>query len=307
MYLAIAISLLIHGGGFGVYRLGQHFHVWEKLEQLSWFHKSPTPATPDVNAQAAPELQLTFVDVNPQTATTEPPPNAKFYSNKNSQATNPDADKESDQPKITGTQTQITKAEDVPRSPFDRLQPVFPKAAQDQAAEQAKPKVATPPGDLSMAKPESNTRPGTGTAEQSRPRTIKEALARQNRNQLVGDKMKQDGGVRRRLEFTALDAKATPFGQYDAALVEAVEQRWFTLLETMSYDGYRSGRVIIQFHLTYDGRVTDMKILENDVGDTLGLLCWKAVADPAPYEHWPRDLRLLIDKDFREMQFAFYY
>jgi hypothetical protein len=75
----------------------------------------------------------------------------------------------------------------------------------------------------------------------------------------------------------------------------------------MSYDGYRRGRVVLQFHLNPDGRITDMKVLENTVGETLGLLCQKAVLDPSPFDKWPREMRLLVDKDYRDIQFAFYY
>ena len=118
--------------------------------------------------------------------------------------------------------------------------------------------------------------------------------------------MKQEGGTSG-FQLEALNAKATPFGVYDRAFIEAVESRWLSLLDSMSYDGYRRGRVVLQFHLTHDGRITDMKVLENTVGETLGLLCQKAVLDPAPFDRWPREMRLLVDKDYRDIQFAFYY
>ena len=89
---------------------------------------------------------------------------------------------------------------------------------------------------------------------------------RQNRTQLVGEKMKQDGGVRQRLEMSSLDAKATPFGRYDAELIEAIQSRWYDLLDQVSYNNYRSGRVVVQFRLNYDGRITDMRIGETTVG-----------------------------------------
>ena len=79
------------------------------------------------------------------------------------------------------------------------------------------------------------------------------------------------------------------------------------MLDNLSYDGYRHGRVVLQFRLRYDGEITDMKVLEDTVGLNLSLLCQKAVLDPKPYDRWPRDMRLLVDKDYREIQFAFYY
>ena len=244
-----------------------------------------------------------FVDVNPAVSVAEPPKNPKFYSSRNSVAANPDADRETDMPKITGTQNEIAKTEDVQRSKFDKLQPVF--TPHDNAAEQPKPKSPAPVGDLVMAKPDPNLRQDNGSAE-SRPRTIGEALSR-HRDQLVGQKSKQDGGVHNSRIEASFDAKATPFGAYDAAFIEAVQQRWFDLLDNMSYDGYRRGKVVVQFHLNFNGQIGDMKIIDENVGSALSLMCQKAIYDPSPYEKWPREMRLMVDKDYREIQFTFYY
>ena len=50
-----------------------------------------------------------------------------------------------------------------------------------------------------------------------------------------------------------------------------------------------------------------MKVLENTVTEKLALLCQKAVLDPAPYDQWPREMRLKAGADFREIRFTFYY
>ena len=65
----------------------------------------------------------------------------------------------------------------------------------------------------------------TGQAEtRTRPRTLAEAKARQ---QIApGEKMKQDGGVKRRLDVDpSFDAIATPFGEYDREVIEAIRTR----------------------------------------------------------------------------------
>ena len=310
---AFAISVVIHLLCFGGYELGTQLGWWQMLHLPAWLQKTKmlasASARPKSTAPQAQQVPLMFVDVDPQLASTEAPKDAKFYSNKNSVAANPDADKETNVPKVTGKQTQVVKAEDVKRSPLDKLQPDF-KALEEQRQrkpEHAKPREPAPPGDLAMAKPDLELRKDNGTAEQSRPRTIKEALRRLHRNQLVGEKMKQDGGVHRVQLKASFDAKATPFGVYDAALIEAVQSRWYDLLDNIGYDGYRRGKVTLDFRLMYDGRVTDVKILDNSVGDMLGLLCQKAVLDPAPYDRWPREMRLMVDKDYREVTFTFYY
>ena len=293
---------------FGTYEAGKKFHFWQSVHLPAWLQKMTRLASVPKELPKPPqEVPLVFVDVNPRQATTEAPRDAKYYSSRNSQAANPDADKDGNIPKISGNQTQIPKTEDTERSPYDKLQPDFSRLAREQEAEQAKPTSPAAPGDIAMARPDARLRPDDGTADQTRPRTIKEALMRQHRSQLVGEKMKQEGGVRQRLEMTSVDAKATPFGQYDAEFIEAVQSRWYDLLDNMSYDGYRRGKVVVQFHLNYSGQITDMKVLDNSVGEMLGLLCQKAVLDPAPYDKWPREMRLMVDKDYREIQFTFFY
>jgi hypothetical protein len=306
---AFGISLALHLLSYSGYELGKKFNVWQQLHWPAWLQKAKVfaavpkqPAIPPVQQ----EIPLTFVDVNPQQATAEAPKNAKFYSNKNSQAANPEIDKESDVPKISGKQIEVVKAEDTQRAKFDKLQPDFAQLARErEAAEKAK--TTKPPGDLVMAKPDVTLRQDDGFSEHSRPRTVKEALMRQNRTQLVGDKMKQDGGVSRNRIVPSFDTKATAFGSYDAELIEAIQSRWYDLLDQVSYNSYRHGRVVIQFRLNYDGRVTDLMIVDTSVGDMLAILCRKAIEDPSPYDKWPQEMRHMMDKDYRDISFTFYY
>lgn len=149
-----------------------------------------------------------------------------------------------------------------------------------------------PPADASLGE----------AARRERPRTLVEARTQQG---LAGQKMRQDGGVGRRGRLS-LDVKATPFGAYDAAFIAAVQQRWYDLLENSPFT-QRSGKVVLEFRLMEDGRITDMKVMDNDVGDLLGSFCQKAVQDPAPYPKWPSDMKRMINAKFREVTFTFYY
>ena len=63
----------------------------------------------------------------------------------------------------------------------------------------------------------------------------------------------------------------------------------------------------MQFNLNYDGRITEMKLVETTVTETLALLCQKAVLDPSPFDKWPREMRLMIGEDSRRITFTFYY
>ena len=212
-------------------------------------------------------IPLEFVEVTQQQATTEPPKDAKFYSDKNSQAANPKSDAETDTPKLLGQQTHVPKAEDVPLEKFTPLQPVLPKPVEPPPKEEPLPetiaKPAAIPGDFAMAKPEVTLRPDEGQQNETRPRTIKEALARlqQKEHRIPGQMMRQEGGVRNRAHTASFDAKLTTYGAYDSMLVDAISTRWFTLLEQRDYASDSRGKVVIQFKLHHDGRVTDMNVL----------------------------------------------
>ena len=319
---AFAISLAVHLLFYGGYRFSRNvLPGWlERAKMFTALAEALRPKPPVVPPAQPSASPLVFVEVNPAVATPEPPKDAKYYSSQNSKAADIESKLNTDTPKITGNQEHVVKTQDAPR-PFDKLQPSAPPAKETETAEVAKPKPKPAPviGDLAMAKPDTTLHPdialqqpeNDGTAQQTRPRTIREALARQHSELIPGQKIKQDGGVHRHLDIASLDAKATPFGDYDRAFIEAVQQHWYDLLDNMNFSYDRHGRVVLQFHLNYDGSITDMKILDDTVDGSqdgvLGFLCQRAVSEPSPYEKWPREMRLQVDKDYREIEFAFFY
>jgi outer membrane biosynthesis protein TonB len=334
---AFAISLAFHLLVYGSYHTGQKYHVWQHLHLPAWVHApkflteliQPKLSLPPPRRQ---DIPLMFVNVSPAQATPEPPKDAKYYSDKNSRAANPTADKITETPKIDGKHPELVKTEDVARPKFTPLQPSPPpeppKETQPppppqppkerkppppeppkEAQAEAKPKPAYTPGDLTLAKPSPTPSPTEGDANEvkhERPRTVNQALAQLQQSQLPGEKMQQDGGVTRHHELASLDTKATPFGAYDSALVRAISQKWYTLLDERDYASDSRGKVVLQFRLHYDGRVSDVNMAENTAGEVLGLLCQKAVQDPAPFAAWPSDMRRTLG-DIRNIQFTFYY
>ncbi len=296
---ALALSLVLHLFFWGSYALGHHYHWWDKVHWPAWVKKLAPPSLP-LQAKQPPvnrEPPLMFVDVSSLQAVTEVPKETKFYSDKNSVAANPELNRDANAPKLDGKQEQVPKTEDVPRDKFP-LAPDPPKARNETEAEaQPKPKLA--PGTLTIAKAELKPPP-----EKTRPRTIKEALLQ--RNQMPGQKARLDAGALRG-NYVGFDAKETSFGAYDRAFIDAVSSRWYDLLDSMNAEGYRSGKVIVQFNLNYNGTITEMKLVESTVTGTLALLCQKAVQDPAPFEKWPREMRLMIGEDSRRITFTFYY
>lgn len=292
---AFAVSLAAHLLCWSGYELGKEFNLWQRLHWPVWLPLAQwlQPVKPPPIVQVSEPV--VFVDVNPNQETTEAPKNAKYYSDKNSRAANPEADRESDQPKLKGQQTDVPKTEDAKRPDFNKLQPA---PAPRPAESQPKPVL----GDLTLLRPQDLQR----QPPQERPRTLKEVQT-QPPNRMPGVQMRQEGGVHRQQIVPSLDAKATPFGAYDRAFIEAVTQRWYDLLDSRQFALDRTGKVMLRFHLNHDGRVTDMRVLDNTVGDVLGYVCQKAVEDPAPYAAWPSDMRMMVGNDYRDITFTFYY
>lgn len=323
---ALGISLAFHLLVYGGFHLGHHFGWWKKDLLPSWL-KSTKLALAEIQKaqqnkpppQAQQEPPLLFVEVDPSTATQEAPKNATHYSSRNSFAGNPDIKIDSNLPNINGKQTHVAKTEDAERSKPVPLRPSAPKtpAAPDQAAEEAKakPKGGPKVGDLAMAKPA--PQPGDGQAENDtgeakvpehkRPHTLLEALQQQPPTAIPGQKMRQEGGVRRHLDASAFDTIATPFGEYDRELIDAITTHWWDLLDRKEFSQDRTGKVTVQFTLRADGRVTDVHVVRNDVGDLLASVCELAITDPAPYAPWPVDMRRFYAKDSLDITFTFWY
>lgn len=143
-----------------------------------------------------------------------------------------------------------------------------------------------------------------------RPRTLAAARALHNINPdsaLVGQKMKQPGGVKRFAIESSLGVKASPLGSYDAQFVAAVQECWFQLLDEQRYSLDRMGKVILDFRLKYDGTIQEMRVAESDVGDIYTSVCIAAIQRPAPYGKWPDDVRKMVGGSYRDVRFTFYY
>jgi hypothetical protein len=319
---ALVISLLIHLLSFGVWKLGQGLGWWRQIELPQWMQFVRKSMVPSVARKIPPALQaarqtpLLFVDVDPALAVTEPPKNTKFYSSANSVASNPRKSVPSDMPLITGRQDKVIKTTEPAKSKAQPLQPSPPVPEKLQIAEaKPLPKPSYSPGDLAMAKPQEKTVEKNGQAEtqtgdalqiearHTRPHTLAEVQQHQG---LMGDKMRQEGGVNR-ISIngeSSLDVRRSVLGEYDADFIAAVDSRWRQLLENQQ--ATVPGKVVLEFKLHPDGRITDMKMTANEVSDLLGLICQQAVLDHGPYKPWPDKMRQELS-DPREVVFTFYY
>jgi hypothetical protein len=252
------------------------------------------------------QVPIVFVDVSPEQAVTEPPKKTIYYSDKSSRAANPDPTIDTETPRIDGKQTDIAKTEDVQRNKTYPLIPSLPeKSKQENPEENAKPRYT--PGDMVLAKPLPTPKTTPGENEHDRPRTLKEALARQPNNRLTGEKMKQEGGVRRRNLASSLDVVGSPFGEYNARIISAVQNRWYDLLDNRNYAGEQIGSVTIKFRLHADGHISEVSFLDSSVDLALGMLCQSAIKDPSPYDAWPETMRHTIGESSIEVTFKFFY
>ena len=326
---ALALSVLLHFVLISGVELGRKAGLWThsllpqrgKSRLVQEVEKAEELLKKQIEeALQIPEAQLVFVEVDPSVAEKEPPKETKFYSAQNSIASNPDvADR--NLPKVDGQQEKIVKT-------FDTLKPdprpAQPKPQEAKPEQKAQPKVAeskTPPpreipkeepkptrpqdsGETLLARAAPKAQPEQKAAP-SRPRTVAEAKAQ--KGIIEGQKMRQDGGVRRARLNMSLDVKATPFGSYDNAFIAAVQSSWFRQLDERQLFSNDAGKVVVEFRLNYDGRITGLRVVETEVNDHLAWMCQRAVLDVNPFMEFPSDMRRLVKNDFREIRFTFYY
>ncbi|MGC9943167.1 MAG: hypothetical protein ABSE48_15160 [Verrucomicrobiota bacterium] len=306
LVVALLVSLSVHLAIWGGFELGKKRGWWRELQAVSWLHKTLHKSQQPQPAQMQNQPTI-YVDVTqPET---EPPKNAIYYSDKNSHASNPDEDKNSNQPKLTGKQSFTPRTQDTPRlskasppaSPQNQLRP-SPEKPPTEAEDQSSPMNLGDKKPLQLA--ERKTTDQKPSPQQTpRPRTLKQA---EEQDHLPGPMMHQNGGAHHRLA-PSFDVKATSFGDYDRALIDAVQDRWDYLLDSQKFAEDRTGRVVIKFKLEDDGTVQDVEVLENGVGALWSYVCQAAIQDSAPFGKWPDDMRRDIGTNFREITFTFDY
>ncbi len=319
---SLLLSLLIHL----VVALG----IW--LGAFPVVEKMMAAVVPDLIDLEAMEMQqrkrqqsVIFLEVPPSMASEDAPEDSKYYSNQNSRAADEQSEKETPKPKIEGTQDKIARTVDSqsaspakPAPPEPKPKPAPPEPKPKPAPPEPKPKPAPPEPKPKPAPPEPKPPPPQAETlnptvakpkpkpepKPRRPRTVAEAKAKQLA-MIQGQKMKQDGGVKKRATIVGLDAKASPFGDYDARLIAAIQTRWNQILN--QYYVPSVGKVVLTFNLWSDGKVTNVQVERSTVNTILALKCERAVKEPAPYAPWPEKMQDEIGSDRRFVRFTFYY
>lgn len=288
----LVASLLLHLLIWGGYTLGQKYGWWDPLHWPAWMHRQPKLVAL-VQPQVQQEEPIEFVSVdNPSK---EAPKKAKFYSSQNSRAADQTNQRDTDRPKEDGRKTEAMTMRDQLRPDFNKPKPPEPKQTEQEQKPVQKEQKA---GDITMGKPQPEQPP-------ARPRTLAQARAMEHLT--PGVKAQMDGGALRRQVQSSLDAIGTPFGQYDAAIVDAVTQYWYNELDSQKFALDRSGKVVVQFRLNDDGSVTEVQEMQNTVGFELGLVCQDAITGPAPFGKWPEAMRQYFGRNYRIITFTFDY
>jgi hypothetical protein len=319
---ALIFSLALHLLLFGTWRGGKDAGWWHHAALPKWIHVTPALLKPLALKKVAPPPrpspppQLTFIDVDPALADATPPKAPKFYSANNSSAANPHP-KKAATPEINGHQTRYVKTTDNVKLHPEPMHPSPPrKEPTAQTETKPAPQKTYVPGDLAMAKPREKAQEGTSITVapadaqptpkpepvHTRPRTIAEAMAQHG---ITGERSHQEGGVQQLRMDSTVDAVKTPYGDYDQEFIDAVRNHWYQLLENVTVDG--TGKVVIEFRLLPDGRITHLQIAQTDMSDLLSLVCQRAIQEPAPYKPWPLEMRSAIPKEYRDVTFTFYY
>jgi hypothetical protein len=330
---AVVVSVCIHLVVFGGWKWGKHHIMWNPLAlpvlmkimphslQSSILRSLPLLLRAPDAVQKPQPPPLIYVDVDPALTTPQPPAAPKFYSTANTVAANPEQKIPSEQPLIAGTQETMMKTV-APGSRTSALQPTPPVEPKPAGAvtktaatpeSTAAPKPSSTPGDTLAAKPAptaqdkngtSDSARGTGTTNQPASQRVRTLAQARELAGAPGAKTRQNGGVNHLATESSVDAAQTVYGDYDRDFIDAVQARWVELLK--GRDAEDAGKVVLDFSLHADGRISDMKMQFSDVNGMQSIICQQAVLDPSRYKPWPAQMRAVI-KDPREIRFTFYY
>lgn len=297
---SLLLSLLIHS----IIALGILLGAFPVVEKMM---ATVIPELIDLEAlemqQRKRQQSVIFLEVPASMASEDAPEDSKFYSTQNSRAADEQTEKETTQPKIEGTQDKVPRIID-----SKPASPAKPKTPEPKPETKPEPKPKPPPPKAEtlnpiVAKPE--PKPETKPEPEPKPRRPRTVAEAKQLAMIQGQKMKQDGGVKKRATIVGLDAKASPFGDYDARLIAAIQNRWNQILDKHYIPSV--GQVVLTFNLWSDGKVTNVQVERSTVNTILALKCERAVKEPSPYAPWPEKMHDEIGSDRRFVRFTFYY
>jgi hypothetical protein len=108
-----------------------------------------------------------------------------------------------------------------------------------------------------------------------------------------------------RVRMPEVTPKDSVFREYDAKMIGRIEKRWLELTPLIQMRG--AGQVVVDFRLSYDGQVSDVRVRTTRLLGFAVEICKQAILDCSPFEPWPAEMRRLIGQTGREVTFTFNY
>ena len=312
----------------------------KKEYQLVTLDLSQTPPPPEpLKRPTKPNI---FVPVPPEAVTPEPPPKeTPFYSNKNSQATQPEPVASPDKnPKLKGEHNTPPGTIRTP-SPTS-LQPKPKPTSQPNAGKPSSPKPSasatsfqgnikikpTPITSITPASPRpaairsnqglqkasvshhNNQLPapakpnGAAGLLPTFPDGPKAPSLQQAKSGLGSRKMNTDEAGTARTGAPALDVRLTGYGDYDARFFAAISIAWRKQIKDRSWV---ASTVKVDFNLHSNGRIDNVQIRDTRAASILQFFCREAIEQPAPFEPWSNDMRTQLGPGPRRCRITFNY
>ena len=108
-----------------------------------------------------------------------------------------------------------------------------------------------------------------------------------------------------RVRMPGVAPKDSLFREYDEKMSKRIEKRWVELTPLIQMRG--AGQVVVDFRLSPDGQVSDVRVRPTRLLGFAVEICKQAILDCAPFDPWPAEMRRLIGETGREVTFAFNY
>jgi hypothetical protein len=89
----------------------------------------------------------------------------------------------------------------------------------------------------------------------------------------------------------AFDAEYSEFGEYWTRVSEIIEKRWRNLVyNTKAIPMYSGNRIVVEFAITRDGDVVDVKVSEDSAGKLAETVSVDAIVGEAPFFEWTPEM-----------------
>lgn len=105
----------------------------------------------------------------------------------------------------------------------------------------------------------------------------------------------------------AFDTKLSEFGDYLSRVLEAIAMKWYSLNNSATQNVMDSNTYVrVQFDVTKDGQVSNLKILETNSSQSAQWRCLDAIQSNAPYYVWTKDMVVVLG-DSQPVSIQFIY